>query len=88
MADDNISPDDALEETKDPDYDTDVGYKNILPEDNDRPFQPAENPRADNIPKDHPITDSNVDLTDLYQDGQAEASGASTQHEETGDEQG
>lgn len=83
MDDDNkLSPDEALEETNDQDYDTDVGYKEVLPEDNDRPFQPAENPNADNVPKDHPSTDSNVDLHEQYDAGVSDAAGLSTQHEE------
>jgi hypothetical protein len=76
MTDDaNITPDEALEETNDQDYDSDVGYKEILPEDNDRPFQPADNPNAANVPKDHPITDSNVDLHEQYDEGVSTASG-------------
>lgn len=82
MADDILSPDEALEETNDQDYDTDVGYKEVLPEDNERPFQPAANPRAENVPIDHPNTDSDVDLHEQYDAGVSEASGISTQHEE------
>lgn len=77
--DQNLSPDEALEATNAPDYDTDVGYKDILPEDNDRPFKPADNPSVGSTPIDHPNTDSDVDLHEQYDVGPAEASGQTTQ---------
>lgn len=83
MTDEPITPDDALEETNDQDYDTDVGYKEILAEDNDRPFQPAENPNAPNIPIDHPNTDSDVDLHEQYDEGVSTSSGYSDKEVES-----
>lgn len=81
MTDEPITPDDALEETKDQDYDTDVGYKQILSEDNDRLFQPADNPDAPPIPIDHPVTDSNVDLHEQYDEGVSTSSGYADKEE-------
>lgn len=79
MDDDALTPDEALEETRDQDYDTNVGYKDILPEDNDRPFKPADNPAMNTMPIDHPNTDSNVDLHEQYDAGVSDASGYSAQ---------
>jgi hypothetical protein len=81
-ASNNESADEALEATNDQDYDTDVGYKNILPEDNSRPFEPTTNPNVDKMPIDHPVTDSGVDLHEQYDAGVSEASGYTTQTEE------
>ena len=67
--DDTISPDNALEETNDPDYDTQAGRHEKLPEDNERPFSPADESPLRAVPPDHPATDSNLDEHQIYDEG-------------------
>lgn len=49
-----------------------------LPQDGDTPFSPASDPGSKPIPQDDPRTDykSDIDETELYNDGMPDASGA------------
>ena len=68
--DDNIqSTDDAMEDTRDNQDPTSVG-QNKLPEDNDSPAAPADDPGVVPLPQDHPLKDSDIDSTEAYQEGE------------------
>lgn len=81
MADDNqdITPDDALEETNDPDYDTEAGRHEKLPNDYERPFTPADESPINAAPPDHPATDSNLDEHQIYDEGITSATETNSQ---------
>lgn len=70
MNDDQQSPDDSLEDTRPDTPPTTVGQTR-LPEDNDRPAAPADDPGFPPLPMDDPRTDnqSNIDSTEEYQEG-------------------
>ncbi len=74
---DDISVDDALEETRTSKLISEVG-KDALPEDYDSPAAPASNPYVPSIPLDHPSLDAELDSTEVYNDdvnGAASSSG-------------
>jgi hypothetical protein len=78
--DDNVTqplptPDDALE----PKDDLTTG-QHPLPEDNDPPAAPATN-MGQAIADDHPITDTEIDSQELYDEGLTGATGADAQDE-------
>lgn len=73
-----------------PDEPTDEERQEELPQDNQTPFQPAEPSRDDTVPADpasqqqasqlddtHPVTDTNVDPAELYDEGVSGAAEAS-----------
>lgn len=70
LDDDDISPDELLEATREDPLDTSIGDE-PLDQDNDRPASDADDFDEDEEPKDdtHPSTDSDVDKTERYQQG-------------------
>ena len=51
-----------------------------LPEDYDTPATPAQNPYLRPLPPDHPLLDSNIDITEAYDEGLTAASDIWEQH--------
>ena len=68
-------------EPPEPERDIDTG-QGILSEDNDRPAAPADDLGFDGaLPPDHPITDTDIDEHELYDQGLANSSGANDDDE-------
>jgi hypothetical protein len=60
--------DDALEKTREYDTTNNVG-KDSLPEDNDSPAAPPDPPNPSPLSDDHPLTDTDNDQHELYDEG-------------------
>lgn len=57
-----------------------------LPGDFDTPAAPPDEPANTALPTDHPIKDTDMDEHEVYDAGEATASGTNAQHEQTPEE--
>ena len=60
------TPDNMLERQR---QDPDVLSQTQLIDDFNRPAVPASEPRMEHIPQDHPMTDAEIDSSDVYEHG-------------------